>query len=122
MIIRFAVNLLSLKEKMVQNLFNFSNNTGRSSFDAIMFDRIEEEEKECKRIERNAALLSRREKEVLLLIARKFTTNEIAEQLFLSRRAIEYHRESILSKLDVKGTLALTQKAFELGILNPSEI
>lgn len=52
---------------MVQNLFNFSNNTGRSYFDAIMFDRIEEEEKECKRIERNAALLSRREKEVLLL-------------------------------------------------------
>ncbi len=90
---------------------------GEEYIDGLVLDRIEEDEEEQKRVAENASLLSGREKEVLQLIADNYTTNEIAEKLFLSRRTVEHHRESILSKLDVKGTLALVRKATELGLI-----
>lgn len=91
--------------------------SGNKYFDPIIFDRIEEEERERKRIEANAAKLSRRENEILKLMAQDMTATEIADQLHLSRRTIEHHRESILSKLDVKSTLAMVRKAKDMGLL-----
>lgn len=90
---------------------------GKSYFDPVVYARIEEEEKMMKQIENNAAILSRRENEILQLIAKNLSNVEIAEQLFLSRRTVEHHRESILNKLEVKGTLALVQKAKEMGLI-----
>jgi DNA-binding NarL/FixJ family response regulator len=61
--------------------------------------------------------LTRREKEVLDLIASNFTSQEIADQLFLSKRTIDNHRLSLLLKLDVKNSAALIKKAMQLGLL-----
>ena len=44
--------------------------------------------------------ISRREKEVLALIAKEYTTQEIAEELFISLKTVESHRSSLLSKLN----------------------
>ncbi len=62
-------------------------------------------------------LLTQREKEVLQLIAANHTSREIAEMLFLSKRTIDHHRNSILLKLDVKNTAGLIKKAITLGLI-----
>lgn len=62
-------------------------------------------------------LLTAREKEVLQLIAENHTSKEIAEQLFLSKRTIDHHRNNLLLKLDVKNSAALIKKAISMGLL-----
>ena len=44
--------------------------------------------------------ISRREKEVLALIIEEFTTQEIADKLFITMKTVESHRSSLLSKLN----------------------
>jgi len=61
--------------------------------------------------------LSSREQEILELIAREYTTQEIADELFLSLKTVESHRYSLLQKLDVKNTAGLIRKAIQLGLL-----
>ncbi len=86
-------------------------------FDNRIYERMEEDEKDKKRMEQNASLLSRREIEVLKLFAEGYTINEVAEQLCISRRTVEHHRENLMEKLEVKGTLNLVKKAGELGLI-----
>lgn len=62
-------------------------------------------------------VLTRREKEVLKLIADGGTTQEIASQLFLSSHTVEKHRTSLISKLEVKNTAGLVRKAVEKGLV-----
>lgn len=61
--------------------------------------------------------LTKRELEVLQLIAEGFTNNEIAEKLFTSRRTIEGHRQSLIEKTGVANSAALIMHAFRNGIL-----
>ncbi len=61
-------------------------------------------------------LLTKREQEVLQMIASNLTSREIAETLFLSKRTIDHHRNNLLLKLDVKNTAALIAKAIKLGL------
>jgi DNA-binding CsgD family transcriptional regulator len=58
----------------------------------------------CPRRDAHAGLscLSRREWEVLALIAARYTDREIAAQLFISYRTVTTHVASILTKLDVR--------------------
>ncbi len=61
--------------------------------------------------------LTRREKEILTLIANEHTTQEIAAMLFLSANTVETHRLNLLSKLDVKNTAGLVKKAMQMGLV-----
>ncbi|MBA2708404.1 MAG: response regulator transcription factor [Gemmatimonadaceae bacterium] len=63
--------------------------------------------------------LTRRERGVLVEIARGFTNKEIAATLGVSVRTVESHRESLLRKLDVRGTAGLTRFAIAAGLLPP---
>ncbi|WP_340156135.1 response regulator transcription factor [uncultured Winogradskyella sp.] len=61
--------------------------------------------------------LSKRETEVLKLIAQEFTTQEIADQLFLSKHTIESYRKNLISRLGVRNLAGLTRYAVEKGML-----
>ena len=61
--------------------------------------------------------LSRREREILALLALGHTNREIAEQVRLSVRTIEWHRARIQAKLGVTGRAALAQIARTHGLL-----
>ncbi|NRD22761.1 response regulator transcription factor [Winogradskyella litoriviva] len=61
--------------------------------------------------------LSKRETEVLKLIAQEFTTQEIADKLFLSKHTIESYRKNLISKLGVRNLAGLTRYAVEKGML-----
>lgn len=62
-------------------------------------------------------ILTNKESQVLKLIAKGFTTKEIATKLFVSTRTIETHRANILKKLEVKNTAALIKKATDYNLL-----
>lgn len=62
-------------------------------------------------------LVTRRELEVLKLMAQGLTNQEIADNLFVSASTIDSHRKNLISKLHVKNTAALVRVAFEKKIL-----
>lgn len=64
----------------------------------------------------NEKLLTKREKEIALLITQEKTVDEIADLLFLSRLTIETHKKNIFLKLGVKTNAGLVKKAVVLGI------
>ncbi len=55
--------------------------------------------------------LTTTERRVLKLIAENFTSKEIAEQLFISPRTVEKHRENICQKLHLQGSHSLLKFA-----------
>ena len=61
--------------------------------------------------------LTRREKEILLLISEGKTTAEIAELLSLSPLTVETHRRNLLQKFDVKNVAALIKIAVQQGFV-----
>ncbi len=60
-----------------------------------------------------APKISRREKDVLELIMKEHTTQEIADTLFISLKTVESHRRSLLTKLGVRNTAGLVRVAIE---------
>ncbi len=61
--------------------------------------------------------ISRREWEVLSLIAAGMSNQEIAEKLFVSQNTIKTHSSNLFFKLGVKRRIQAVEKAKELGIL-----
>ena len=61
--------------------------------------------------------ISKREKEVLQLIAKGMTNHEIADKLFLSPLTVDSHRKNLISKLGVKNTAEMISYAINSGII-----
>jgi DNA-binding NarL/FixJ family response regulator len=61
--------------------------------------------------------LSRREREILKLIAEGNRNKEIADHLCLSVKTVEKHRSNLLKKLDLHNSAALTAFALQKGII-----
>jgi two-component system nitrate/nitrite response regulator NarL len=62
-------------------------------------------------------LLTRREQQILALIAQGLTSQVIADQLFLSPLTIETHRRNLLAKFEAGNTAALIRLATQYGLL-----
>ncbi|MES3018681.1 MAG: response regulator transcription factor [Bacteroidota bacterium] len=65
------------------------------------------------------ALLSDREKEILVLMANGFTNQEIADKIFTSKRTVEGHRQSLISKTGSRNTASLIRYAMYNGLIEP---
>lgn len=61
--------------------------------------------------------LTSREKEILALIIKEYTTDEIANELFISNKTVESHRSNLMQKLGVKNSAGLVRVAFEKGLV-----
>lgn len=61
--------------------------------------------------------LTRREKEVLASICEEMTTQEIADQLFVSPKTVETHRMNLISKLGARNSVGLARIAIEQELL-----
>ena len=61
--------------------------------------------------------LSAREKEVLYLICKGYSNQEIADNLFLSKRTVDKHRENLLLKTASKNTVGLVVFAIKHNII-----
>ena len=58
--------------------------------------------------------ITRRETEILQLLAQGMTSPEIAEKMFVSPLTIETHRRNLIQKFEVNNSAALIHKAMEL--------
>ncbi|CAM4402246.1 response regulator transcription factor [Zobellia roscoffensis] len=99
--------LLTAMRTIVKGEKYFSQEVKRAYTDA-MFENKKQEE----------VHLTDREKEVLKLIADEYTTQEIADELFLSKHTIESYRKNLISKLQVKNLAGLTKHAIKIGLLD----
>jgi DNA-binding NarL/FixJ family response regulator len=65
--------------------------------------------------------LTRREREILALVANGLTNQQIADQLFISPRTVDTHRTNIMQKLDIHDLANLVRYAIEHGIISEEE-
>jgi len=71
-----------------------------------------------KTVKSNIIHLSYREQEILNLIAKEFTNEQIAQQLFISERTVETHRKNIFIKTKQKTIVGLIKYAIENKLLS----
>lgn len=60
--------------------------------------------------------LTEREREVLGLIVKEYTSEEIAAKLFISKKTVDNHRQKLLEKTNSKSTVGLVKFAIKLGV------
>ena len=74
--------------------------------------------KTFQRLKNNPIVLTRREKEVLELIAEGMTNNEIGAKLFVASTTVDTHRKNLLTKFDAKNTATLIRMAVQMQIID----
>lgn len=62
--------------------------------------------------------LTRREQQVLRLLAEGLSVDEIAARLFISRKTVENHRSNVLGKLGLRNLAELVRYAARLGLVD----
>lgn len=63
------------------------------------------------------SLLTTREREILSLIVKEMTSEEIAEKLFISKKTVDNHRHHLLEKTGCKSTVGLVKFAIKYEIV-----
>ncbi len=66
---------------------------------------------------RKLPTITQRELEVLKLICKEYTNQEIADELYISLRTAETHRYNLLQKLEAKTIIGLMRVSEQLGLL-----
>mgnify|MGYP003390055005 FL=1 len=99
------------KEEIIEAIVTVENGKPYFSFEAGKIYKATTE----KRI--GLPVLSKREKEILKLIAEGLTNIEISKQLFISIDTVDTHRKNLYTKLNVKNTALLIRQAIENNYL-----
>ena len=64
--------------------------------------------------------LTKREVQILSLVAQGYTSQEVADQLFVSARTVGFHLANVYEKLEVSNRVQAFRVAARLGLI-PSE-
>ena len=125
-----ALILLDRREEAIEHLISAHRTLrrlgARPLMERVNADLAELGERAERRLSRRALAqaangnLSRREIEVVRLVAMGHTSREIGRELFLSPRTVESHVSSILLKLDCRSRADAARRASELGLLGAS--
>jgi len=89
----------SLSDEITENLAGYSSGT-------------------AKMIDIAYKRLSKREQEVMRLVVEGFTTKEISEKLFISKKTVDHHRANIMNKLGIHRTVELIRYAARIGLID----
>jgi len=65
--------------------------------------------------------LTPREREVLILVARGYTNNEIAQMLYISPKTVDVHRTRMMSKLNLHNVAEIVRYAVRRRLVDPQE-
>ncbi|NOY47495.1 MAG: response regulator transcription factor [Chlorobi bacterium] len=61
--------------------------------------------------------LTNRELEIIKLITKEYSNQEIADKLFISIRTVETHRKNIMEKLHTKSVIGLVHYVIQNGLI-----
>jgi len=103
------------KAELIEALTKVSNN-GTYYSNAVISTMIKHVKKD-KKIHEEVKILTEREFEVLKLIAEEYSSEQIADKLFISKRTVDSHRANILSKLNIKTLAGLIKYAIHNNII-----
>lgn len=119
-LMRLGINGYLLKNAEKEELTHAINSiyNGMDYFSKEITEKQESNNKKLKSQQNITEELSKREKEILILIAREYTAPEIAEKAFISLNTVNTHRRNLLSKLNAKNTAGLVKYAVENGLLD----
>lgn len=96
------------KNELLEAIFTVSMGRTYLSGDAFQMLRAQEGAK---------IILTRREKEVLMLIADGLTNNEIAVKLFVSVTTVDSHRKNLLAKFQARNIASLVKMAVQMELI-----
>jgi DNA-binding NarL/FixJ family response regulator len=99
------------KEEIIEAILSVENGKTYFSFEAGRIYKATTEKKS------GLPVLSKREKEILKLIAEGFTNSDISKKLFISIDTVDTHRKNLYTKLNVKNTALLIRQAIENNYL-----
>lgn len=91
--------------------------TGGSFFSQELLCNLVNSLRSTTKLEDNENELSEREQEILLLICQGLSNQNIADQLFISKRTVDKHRANILSKTGCKNTANLVVYAIKNSLV-----
>jgi DNA-binding NarL/FixJ family response regulator len=103
------------KEKLLEAIHRVTNDGTYYSEEIIpiIYGQIQKD----KKINESLIQLSDREKEILILIAKEFSSEQIAEKLFISIKTVGNHRQNILAKCECKSSVGLVKYAIKAGLI-----
>ena len=99
------------KQELISAINRINDNSTYYSTEVlnIMMTRL----KKQKTIEKNTALLTPREIEIVKLIMEELSSEEIADKLFISKRTVDTHRKNIIAKTNTRTIVGLLKFAIE---------
>ncbi len=77
-----------------------------------------EEAKKPKKVLQPDVHLSDREKEIVALVAREYSSVEIGDMLFISSTTVDTHRRNAMNKLGAKNLAGLVRYALKYGLID----
>ncbi|WP_420582859.1 response regulator [Reichenbachiella sp.] len=83
---------------------------------SLMLEKIQKQ----KQVIEETQCLTERELEILQLIVQEFSSEEIADRLFISKRTVDTHRKHILKKTESKTIVGLIKFAFRNELVSPT--
>lgn len=99
--------------RAIRRVYNGKSYFGENVLEKIVEQRLNPQKEK----EEVAVTLTKREVEVLKLIAQEFTSPEIAEKLFIAEATVNTHRRNLISKLKVRSSLGLVHYAYKHGFI-----
>ncbi|MFH1672775.1 MAG: response regulator transcription factor [Pseudomonadota bacterium] len=84
----------------------------------VLKNLMKSREQEPKITDTGYNILTRREQQVMRLLAEGLSTKKIAEKLFISPKTVKNHRSNIMSKLDLHTTIELVRYAARFGLID----
>jgi DNA-binding NarL/FixJ family response regulator len=98
-------------ENAIQNVMSGNNYFSHEIFQRLIHGLGRKQQKS------SSAGLSTREEEIVFLICKGLSNQEIADKLYLSKRTVDKHRENILHKTQSKNTAGIVMYAVKNGIV-----
>ena len=104
----------STKDEILHAIREVAND--KQHFGADVLSKISDEFAQVKKDQ--GPMLTKKESEVLKLIAQEYTNQEIAEQLGCGIRTVDTHKRNLIRKLEVKNVVGLVKYALKQGVVN----
>lgn len=102
--------LLTAIKTVLQNKMYYSNEVAMKMIEAF--------KKETVKTLWNKEGLTRREIEILKMIAMEMTNEKIAEKLSIGKRTVDSHRQNLLNKLHATNTVGLIKAAYKMNLIS----